>query len=113
MMIIGAVIFVIALLCMMTGMLQLRQKGPLINNAWIYANEEQRRTMDKKPHYIQSGIVFMLIGIQFLMLGLFCVTKLYGFMYAEFAVIGAVTVYAIISSIIIDKNKKNTDNNRR
>ena len=112
MMIIGAVIFVIALLCMMTGMLQLLQKGPLINNAWIYANAEQRRSMDKKPHYIQSGIVFMMIGIQFLMLGLFCVTKLYGFLYAEFAVLGAVTVYAIISSIMIEKKKK-TDNNRQ
>ena len=72
----------------------LMQKGPLINNAWLYANEERRRTMNKKPYYIQSGIVFLLIGAAFGLIGMFCVTKEKAFLYAEYAVMGIVLVRA-------------------
>ena len=106
MIIVGIIMILVAAICLMIGILHLMQKGPLINNAWIYANEEQRRTMDKKPHYRQSGIVFLMIGLQFIMIGLFCFTKSYLFMIAEGVIIGLVVVYAIVSSIIIDKNKK-------
>ena len=46
-----------------------------------------------------------MIGLQFLMLGFFCITELRFFLYAEFAVIGLVVVYAVVSSIMIDRKK--------
>ena len=47
-----------------------REKGFLINNAYIYASKPERERMDKKPHYHQTAIVFLLLGIIFLLNGL-------------------------------------------
>ena len=101
----GIILFTVAAGCLLLGILQILQRGPLINNAWLYADEEQRRTMNKTPYYHQSGIVFSMIGLQFLMLGFFCITKLYIFLVAEFIVIGAVVIYAVVSSVMIDRRK--------
>ena len=101
----GIILFVAAAVCLLLGILQILQKGPLLNNAWIYADDAQRRAMNKTPYYHQSGIVFSMIGFQFLMLGFFCITELRFFLYAEFAVIGLVVVYAVVSSIMIDRKK--------
>ena len=65
------ILFVAAAVMILIGVMQLMQKGPLINNAWLYANEERRRTMNKKPYYIQSGVVFLMLGSAFAMIGLF------------------------------------------
>ena len=102
----GIILSLIAAGILVLGIMQLLKKGPLINNAWIYADDEQRRTMDKATYYRQSGIVFSMIGIQFGMLGVFCLTQMHIFMYMEFAVIGLVVIYAIISSVMIDRKKK-------
>ncbi|SCW48006.1 protein of unknown function [Eubacterium ruminantium] len=101
------IMYVAAALCITLGILQVKEKGPLINNAWIYANKEERRTMDKKPYYRQSGIVFLLIGIQLIMDGLFCGTKNYIFLIVEYVLLVLVVVYAVVSAIRIDKKKKN------
>ena len=34
------IMYVAAALCITLGILQVKEKGPLINNAWIYANKE-------------------------------------------------------------------------
>ena len=44
---------------------QFKEKGFLFNNAYIYASKQERKVMDKKPHYRQSGIIFLMIGIVF------------------------------------------------
>lgn len=105
MLVVEIIMFVAAAVMILLGVMQLMQKGPLINNAWLYANEERRRTMNKKPYYIQSGIVFLLIGAAFGLIGMFCVTKEKAFLYAEYAVMGIVLVYAVASSIAIRKKK--------
>ena len=106
MIVIGIILFVMSAGCLTLGIMQLLRKGPLINNAWLYADDEQRRTMDKAPYYRQSGIVFSLIGFQFIMTGVFCITKIHFFIYAECAVIGFVVLYAIVSAVMIEKKKK-------
>ncbi len=100
------ILFVAAAVMILLGVIQLMQKGPLINNAWLYANEERRRTLNKKPYYIQSGVVFLMLGSAFAMIGLFCATKNRVFLYSEFAVMGIALVYAIASSIYIAKKNK-------
>ena len=65
--IIGAIILgAISLACFIFSYMQFHEKGFLFNNAYIYASKEERETMNKKPHYKQSGIVFALIGVIFL-----------------------------------------------
>ena len=65
--IVGAIVLgVIAIICFVFSYLQFNEKGFLFNNAYIYASKQERKNMDKKPHYKQSGIVFLLIGIIFL-----------------------------------------------
>ena len=102
----GIIMFIVAAVMALIGVMQLMQKGPLLNNAWLYANEERRKIMNKKPYYIQSGIVFLIIGAAFAMIGLFCVTKVHAFLYAEYAAMGIVLVYAVVSSIAIEKKYK-------
>ncbi len=102
---VGIIIFFVAAIAVLWGIMQLLQKGPLLNNAWLYANEEQRRTMDKKPYYIQSGIVLVMIGIQFMLLGCFTLTKMYVFLILEFTVVGIMIITAIVSAVMIEKKK--------
>ena len=53
------------LACLFFSYLQFNEKGFLFNNAYIYASKQEREVMDKKPHYRQSGIVFLMVGIIF------------------------------------------------
>ena len=64
--IIGAIVLgIVAIVCYVFSYLQFNEKGFLFNNAYIYASKQERKVMDKKPHYKQSGIVFLMIGIAF------------------------------------------------
>ncbi len=100
--VIFCVIFgMLAAVCALFSILQFREKGPLFNNAYIYASPEQRKTMNKKPHYRQSGIVFALLAAAFLFFGLqflFDATWLY---VPAALLLVATLVYAIMSSIKI------------
>ncbi|MBR3762917.1 MAG: DUF3784 domain-containing protein [Lachnospiraceae bacterium] len=105
--IIGAIILgVIAITCFIFSYLQFQEKGFLFNNAYIYASKQERETMDKKPHYKQSGIVFIFIGIIFLINAIDTIlqTGWLNFFVIGIAVIAI--VYAIVSSLIIEKRKK-------
>lgn len=53
----------IAILMMILGILQLMNKGPLLNNSYIWNSKKGREKLIKKPHYMQSGLVFILISI--------------------------------------------------
>ena len=105
--IIGAIILgVIAIACFIFSYLQFQEKGFLFNNAYIYASKQERETMDKKPHYKQSAIVFVFIGIIFL---LNAIDTIFQSGWLTFFVIGIAViaiVYAIVSSVIIEKRKK-------
>lgn len=102
----AVIMYIIAAGSLVLGTMQLLQKGKPINNTYLYANDEERRTTDWKPYYRQSGIVFLVIGLQFMMLGFFCISHLYVFLIAEFLLLGTVVIYAVVSAILIDKNKK-------
>lgn len=80
-----------------------REKGILLNNAWLYASKEERRTMDKRLHYRQSGIVFCFIGTILILCAVWRMTGWSWTFYLFLADIAAVILYAIISSIWIEK----------
>lgn len=98
--IIGLIILgLIAIACFVFSYLQFHEKGFLFNNAYIYASKKERETMDKSPHYKQSGVVFLLLGIIFLINAVDMVLQT-GWLFYVFMVVAVITViYAIISSV--------------
>jgi hypothetical protein len=74
-------------------------KGFLLNNAYLYASRQERETMDKKPHYRQSAIVFLLLGCIFLLNGLQVLLNAPWIFYAVMVLVIVTLGYAIVSSI--------------
>lgn len=105
--IVGAIIVsIIASVCFAFSYLQFKEKGFLFNNAYIYASKQERDTMDKKPHYKQSGMFFLLIGMIFLINAAELLLET-GWLFYLVIVITIMTIlYAIVSSILIERRKK-------
>ncbi len=105
--IIGAVVFgIVSIACFVFSYLQFNEKGFLFNNAYIYASKQEREVMDKKPHYRQSGIVFLMIGIIFAINAVEMILKTGWLFYVVIVIAIIAIIYAIASSVVIDKNKK-------
>lgn len=105
--IIGAIVFgIVAIACFVISYLQFNEKGFLFNNAFIYASKQERETMNKKPHYKQSGIVFLMIGVTFLINTVEMILKTEWMFYLVIAVAVMTIIYAIISSVVIEKSNK-------
>lgn len=94
---------VIAAASFVISVFSFREKGILLNNAWFYASKEERRTMDKRPHYRQSGVVFCFIGTIFALYAVRVMTGWSWVFYLFLADIAAVILYAVVSSIWIEK----------
>jgi hypothetical protein len=61
------ILFAISFFAFVLSVRSFMEKGFLFNNAYIYASKQEREKMNKKPHYRQSAIVFLLIGLIFLL----------------------------------------------
>ena len=95
-----------AILCFVFSYLQFHEKGFLFNNAYIYASKKDRKSMDKRPHYKQSGVIFLLLGIIWMINAVDMVLQT-GWLFYVFIAVAVITViYAIISSVIIERRKK-------
>ena len=104
--IIGAIALgVIAVICFVFSYLQFNEKGFLFNNAYIYASKQERENMIKKPHYKQSGVVFLLIGIIFLINAIDMILQTGWLFYLVIGIAIIAIMYAIVSSVMIEKNK--------
>lgn len=101
----AVIIFVLLLsmACAVISVLQFMEKGFLFNNAYIYATKQEREKMDKSPHYRQSGIVFAFISAIFLCIAIEGILETGWMWWIQGALIVAVLVYAIISSIKIER----------
>ena len=97
------VLFSFSFILLVWGVLSLFNKGFLFNNAYIYANKKEREHMNKKPYYIQTGIVFILLSIASCLEGFNALLR-YDVFFVLFIIIIVVTlVFAIVSTIYIDK----------
>ena len=102
--IIGVIITsIISTGCFILSTFQFKERGYLFNNAYIYASKEERLAMNKSPYYAQSGIVFLLIGIAFLLIAAELFFQTGWLYYLEAVPIVVVIVYAIVSSVKISK----------
>ena len=103
----SCILFIIAIGAFIMSYRSFKEKGFLFNNAYIYASKQERETMDKKPHYQQSAIVFLLIGVIFLLNGV-SVLLAENWIFILVIVIAVIAiVYAIVSSILIELRMKN------
>ncbi len=100
------VVFVIAVVLAVISYRSFKNRGFLFNNAYLFASKEERETMDKKPHYKQSAIVFLLLSVVFIVIGLSIVFNDSRINLIEIPLIIGALVYAIISSIQISRNEK-------
>lgn len=108
---IGCIIFLaLSIGSFVISYFQFKGKGFLLNNAYLWADQEERERMgeeeaDKKPYYRQSGLIFVLAGIMFLMMVAYIATD-WVWMFAAFVLAGIITiVYAIVSSVKMEQHK--------
>ena len=105
--IIGAIILgIVSIGCFVFSYLQFHEKVFLFNNAYIWASEKERETLDKKPHYKQSGIIFLMIGIIFTINTVDIILKTGWLFYVVILVSIITLVYAIVSSVCIERKRK-------
>lgn len=90
---------VLAMITFVIGVRSFMEKGFLFNNAYIFASEQERLTMDKKPHYRQTGIVFCLLGLVFLSIAMAVLLRAAWPYYIAGALSFVTLVYAIASSV--------------
>ena len=102
----GLIVGIAAIACFVLSYLQFHEKGFLMNNAYIYASQKERETMDKKPHYRQSGIVFFMLGVIFLLNALEMILETGWLFYVVIVLVIMVMIYAIVSSVAIERRKK-------
>ena len=106
-MIIGAIIlFVISVFSFVMSTRSFMEKGFLFNNTYIHASKQEREAMNKRPHYRQSGVVFLLIGLIFLLNGFDLILKTEWILYIVIAIVILAIIYAIASTVVIEKNSK-------
>ena len=101
--IVAIIIFVIAGLLLVFSIRSFMNKGFLLNNAYLYASKEEMEKMDKKPYYIQTAVVFLLLSIVFFIIGLSVVFQDSRIDLLEIPFVAGTIVYAVLSTIRIRK----------
>ena len=105
--IIGAsILLAISILSFFMSVRSFIEKGFLFNNAYIYASKEERQKMNKKPYYRQSSIVFLLLGLIFLLNAIAVLLEVNWIFYIVILVVIVTLIYAIVSSITIERKNK-------
>lgn len=102
----AAAVFALAGALLVLAVRHFLERGFLLNNAYIYASREERKTMDKKPYYRQSAVVFCLLSAVFTVVGLSLVLRKDGLLLLELPLAAGAVVYAIVSSLRLSRVPK-------
>ena len=102
------IIFAISVILFLLSIMSFLERGFLLNNAYLYASKEERKTMNKKPYYRQSAIGFCALSVCFLVVGLSLALHQEKLLLLLIPLIVGTIIYVIASTIQIDKevNKK-------
>ena len=100
------IVFSIAGALLLFSIRSLFEKGFLLNNAYLYASEEERKTMNKKPYYKQSAIVFCILSAVFMVIGISFLLHNDKLFLLEIPLVAGVIIYAIMSTVLINKRTK-------
>ncbi len=82
------------------------ERGFLLNNAYLYASKDERKTMNKKPYYKQSAIVFCMLSAVFFIVGISLLLKNDRLLFLEIPLTAGTIVYAIVSTVHINNQTK-------
>ena len=104
--VIAIVIFVIAGILILLGIRSFLERGFVLNNAYIYASKKERDSMNKKPYYRQTAIVFCLLSLVFIIIGLSVIFRNSKIELLQIPVIAGAIIYAVVSTIRINKQTK-------
>ncbi len=104
--IVAIIAFLIAAGMAIISVRSFKNQGFLFNNAYIYASKKERETMDKKPYYRQSAIVFLILCFAFIVIGVSVVLRNSGIFLLEIPLILGAIIYAVVSSVQISKKEK-------
>ncbi|MEG0904336.1 MAG: DUF3784 domain-containing protein [Lachnospiraceae bacterium] len=104
--IIFAFVFIVSLAAFIISFFQFKEKGFLFNNAYLYALKKERETMNKKPYYRQSAIVFFLVGISFFLVAIDIIFTIKYLDFIVMLIIVCMIIYAIVSSINIERKNE-------
>ncbi len=77
-----------------------------MNNAYLYASGADRKTMNKKPYYKQSAIVFCILSAVFFVIGLAVVLENDKLFLLEIPLIAAAVICAVVSTAKIGNQSK-------
>ena len=103
---VSAVVFSIAIGMAVISIRSFMNKGFLLNNAWLYASEKERASMDRKPYYRQTAVVFLILSLVFLVIGLSAVLRDGRINLLEIPLVAGAVIYAAISSVRIGKKER-------
>ena len=98
-------VLVVSALLFLVSIRSFLEKGFLLHNAYLYATPKQRETMNKKPYYRQTAVLFFLMGMVFLCIGLAILFRAGWITCVAEAVILIIVIYAIVSTVAIEKRK--------
>lgn len=104
--IVAIITFLIAAGMAIISVRSFKNQGFLFNNAYIYASKKERETMDKKPYYRQSAIVFLILCFAFIVIGVSVVLRNSRITLLEIPLILGAIIYAVVSSVQICKKEK-------
>lgn len=104
--VLAIILFAIAAAAFVISIFQFAGKGFLLNNAYIYATKLEREQMNKRPYYVQSGVIIALVGIVFVLLGIEVVLQISWMSYLVVIVVALLAVFTLVSSIVINNRKK-------
>ena len=89
---------VFAIIMLVLGCLQFKEKGFPLNNLYFYAPKEEREKMNKKLYYRQSTIVFTILGVFFMLMAVASITKTDWIFYSVGIGTIVLLIYAVVSS---------------
>ena len=99
------ILFITAALLAVIAVRSFLEKGFLFNNAYIYASKRERETMDKRPYYRQSAVIFGLLSAVFVVIGLSLVFQNDLILLLEIPLMAAALIYAAVSTVRINKRR--------
>lgn len=102
-MVVAIICFALSILFLVMSIFHFKEKGLCFNNAYLYASKEEREKMDKSPYYRQSAITFLILFFVFAAMGAYSFSYEKIFLILEVIMIVVALLYAIISSILINK----------
>ena len=103
----ACIFFGVAIFNLILSIRSFNEKGFLLNNAYLYASKQERERMNKRPYYRQSAVTFMLLGLGFALIGFDIIFNVDWLYYIAIIISLIAVIYAILSSISIEKRKNN------